>query len=347
VKLAAVAIGWLILLVTLARGGALLLPRSLAAALTLESYLSIVLVLSTCAGLAASFAVLPQPRAGLAIEERPRTTNLVVALLCAPVVLVVSAYLGFKLALPTLLEELAQGGRQAVERSTGEFGRTLVQAHVVTTLVWAIVLTPVAEELLFRGALWSAIRAPLGGWLATLITTVVFTLLHADQPGGAGIVRAVQAAVLGLALGCARHATGGIAAPMVLHAAFNLLTIAKLRRWIVSPGWPPPLPIATLYWQLAAVSAAVLLVAMSLIKQFVFRAEVTMHARAAPRLEGLDENLLPGAKSEVTVEPEGDGSQVRWTITREVRSLPLFAMALWRREKLRHAMRAALSRLHE
>jgi hypothetical protein len=134
---------------------------------------------------------------------------------------------------------------------------------------------------------------------------------------------------------------------MVLHAAFNLLTIAKLRRWIVSPGWPPPLPIATLYWQLAAVSAAVLLVAMSLIKQFVFRAEVTMHARAAPRLEGLDENLLPGAKSEVTVEPEGDGSQVRWTITREVRSLPLFAMALWRREKLRHAMRAALSRLHE
>ena len=81
----------MILLVTLARGGALLLPRSLAAALTLESYLSIVLVLSTCAGLAASFAVLPQPRAGLAIEERPRTTNLVVALLCAPVVLVVSA----------------------------------------------------------------------------------------------------------------------------------------------------------------------------------------------------------------------------------------------------------------
>jgi hypothetical protein len=46
---------------------------------------------------------------------------------------------------------------------------------------------------------------------------------------------------------------------MALHAAFNLMAVAKLRGWVTSPGWPPPLPIATAYWQLAAGSALVLL----------------------------------------------------------------------------------------
>src|SRR5690606_1465337 len=113
---------------------------------------------------------------------------------------------------------------QAVEKNTGAFGRALVETHPATTLVWAVVLTPIAEELIFRGALWSGITRlsaglapaaerslppellsepwPLrfarrarqrlaGGGAATLLTAGLFAWLHADQPGGAGIVRVV------------------------------------------------------------------------------------------------------------------------------------------------------------
>ncbi|MBW2457098.1 MAG: CPBP family intramembrane metalloprotease [Deltaproteobacteria bacterium] len=269
--------------------GAPLLPRALAAQLTLQSFFSLVLVVSTALGLALSFVLLKAPREDLGLR-RPSGSAVGMATFWAPIVLVLSAYLAFKLALPTLLEELARGGRRAAEQNTGEFGRALVQSHVVTTVVWATVLTPVAEELMFRGGMWSLVRRvtlPLAstaqslppellregalgrglgatrrylceGGVATLVTAAVFAWLHADQEGGAGIIRVVQTACLGLALGCARHASGSLLPPMALHALFNLLTIAKTRKWVLSPGWPPPFPIATLYWQLAAGCAVAL-----------------------------------------------------------------------------------------
>jgi len=288
--LAVVVVLWVGAARAMATYGAPLLPRALAAQLTLQSFFSLVLVVSTGLGLALSFTLLKTPRQDLGLARRPSGVAVAMATLWGPIVLVLSAYLAFKLALPTLLEELARGGKRAVERNTGDFGRALVESHVVTTVVWATVLTPIAEELMFRGGMWSAVqrltrplldKAPslppellqegvlarglgaakrtlLEGGIATLVTAAVFAWLHADQEGGAGIIRVVQTACLGLALGCARHASGSLIPPMALHAAFNLLTIAKTRKWVVSPGWPPPFPIATLYWQIAAGCAVVL-----------------------------------------------------------------------------------------
>jgi membrane protease YdiL (CAAX protease family) len=288
VLLAVVAV-WLGAARAMAHYGAPLLPRALAAQLTLQSFFSLVLVVTTALGLSLSFWLLTAPRDDLGLR-RPSGSAVGMATILAPIVVVASAYLGFKLALPTLLEELARGGRRAVERNTGEFGRALVQSHVLTTLLWAVVLTPIAEELMFRGGLWSLLRrltsrfagttqslppellkeGALGrglgaarrylceGGMATLVTAAIFAWMHADQEGGAGIIRVVQTACLGLALGGARHASGSILPPVALHAGFNLLTIAKTRKWIVSPGWPPPFPIPTLYWQIAAGCGAVL-----------------------------------------------------------------------------------------
>jgi membrane protease YdiL (CAAX protease family)/uncharacterized protein YndB with AHSA1/START domain len=283
--LAAIGAGWLLLARLLANESARYLPRALARQLTLHSFLSLVLVVATVVGLGACFLLLARPREDLGLT-RPRVSAIALAALVGPLVLVASAWLGYRLALPTLMAEIARGGRQAAQSNTGQFGRALVQTHAATTIVWAIVLTPVAEELIFRGAIWSALarltrpfavaaprslppelvsRGPLAGvgaWvrrvmmqggLATLGTAGLFAWMHADQQGGAGIVRVVQTATLGVALGTARQASGTLWAPMALHAVFNLLTIAKLRKWFVSTIWPKPLPIATLYWQIAAV----------------------------------------------------------------------------------------------
>jgi membrane protease YdiL (CAAX protease family) len=291
-KLGGVAIGWAVVARALAYYGVLLLPRSLASQLTLHSYLSLVLLVATALGVTAMRLWVPRAWQQLGLSRVP-LAHVALGLSAGPLVLAVSAYLGFKLALPTLLAEIAAGGRRAAESNTGEFGRALIASHPATTLVWAVLLTPIAEELLFRGALWSAIQSLtarsdadnqgerslpaellqesaalrflrgswrwlLAGGIATVVSASIFAAMHADMAGGAGIVRVVQTACLGVALGIARHATGSIAPGVVLHAAFNLMTIAKLRKWITSTVWPHPLPIPLWWWQLAAVGGLAL-----------------------------------------------------------------------------------------
>jgi len=303
-RLLVVAVAWLVAARALAYYGVLLLPRAIAAQLTLHSYLSLVLVIVTAAGIAASRLFVDEPRRRLGLV-RPSGPHVIMGVLWGPIVLTLSAYLAFRIALPTLLAEIAAGGKQAAESNTGEFGRALVSSPPTTTLVWAVVITPIAEELLFRGILWSAItglsagdadgsddapsneapsraddarslpaelldeslvlRASRGLWLrlrgggiATLVTAAIFAALHADMPGGAGIVRIVQTACLGLALGIGRQISGSIVPGIALHAVFNLMTIAKLRKWLTGPGWPAPLPVPIVWWQIAAAAALLL-----------------------------------------------------------------------------------------
>lgn len=298
-RLVAVALAWLVAARALAYYGVLLLPRAVAAQLTLHSYLSLVLIVVTALGVVAARALVEDSRGALGLRLSCRA-HLAMGALWGPVVLTLSAYLAFRVALPTLMAEIAAGGKRAAESNTGEFGRALLQSHPTTTLVWAVVLTPIAEELLFRGALWSAItrlttpaeRAPRAGessleparslpaelldesvmlrglrtlWrhlrtggIATLVTAAVFAALHADMPGGAGIVRVVQTACLGLALGFGRQLTGSILPGVALHAVFNVLTIAKLRKWLTSAGWPSPLPVPSVWWQMALASSLIL-----------------------------------------------------------------------------------------
>ncbi|MEM1032858.1 MAG: CPBP family intramembrane glutamic endopeptidase [Myxococcota bacterium] len=289
-----VSMGWL----AVARGlGDLLvgaLPPAVVRQLGRHGYYSVVLVLTTALGLAAVCATHRASwRAALGLASG-QARGAAVGVLIAPTVIALATYLGFTLALPTLLEELQRGGFAEANRNTGGYGRALVESALPLTLLWGLVLAPIAEELLFRGAMWTALTrltAPRGvpsppsldpsfvsdtwlrrgarwvyaeardGGVATLITAAVFAALHADQPGGAGIVRVVQAAGLGLALGIARHASGGVAAPIALHATFNLLSLARLRRWLPSTFWPPPLPVPVTYWQLAGAGLAILSVA--------------------------------------------------------------------------------------
>jgi membrane protease YdiL (CAAX protease family)/uncharacterized protein YndB with AHSA1/START domain len=304
-KLLLVAAAWLGVARLLAEHGARYLPRALARELTLHSFLSLVLVVATALGLGLALLLVARPVDALGVRGT-RPAALGAAALAAPLVVTASAWLAFRLALPTLLAEIEKGGRRAVEIHTGAYGRAIVQTHLATTLLWAIVLVPIAEELVFRGALWSAVtrlthadgaappslppelvregaavralggigRLLRAGGIATLVSAAVFAWLHADQKGGAGVVRVVQVAVLGVVLGCARHATGSIWPGVLLHALFNLATVAKMRDWLPREVWPfvmaespslgreirVPLPIPLFFWQLTAAAAPLLLV---------------------------------------------------------------------------------------
>jgi len=84
------------------------------------------------------------------------------------------------------------------------------------TLVAAITaVNGIAEELYFRGALYSAV----GRRHAVLVTTVVYALTTV----GSGIpLLVLAAALLGVLTGLQRRVTGGILGPMVTHLTWSL-----------------------------------------------------------------------------------------------------------------------------
>lgn len=88
---------------------------------------------------------------------------------------------------------------------------------------WAAitVLVATAEELLLRGRLFDAAQRAGGVWVAVLLSTLAFALMHVPLYG-CGVVPLDVA--VGFALGGLRLATGGVVAPAAAHAVADLAT---------------------------------------------------------------------------------------------------------------------------
>ncbi|SFO84445.1 hypothetical protein SAMN05421810_101152 [Amycolatopsis arida] len=109
-------------------------------------------------------------------------------------------------------ERMFEGPLADLSSGLGDSLGWLVVAAVIVVLV-----APVTEELLFRGALWNALdhhRVP--PWAILLFTALVFAHLH-DQPA-----RTIALLGQGVAIGAARLITGRTGASVVAHAANNL-----------------------------------------------------------------------------------------------------------------------------
>lgn len=272
---------WLGLFLGVVRLGTALVPDETKRKISYQSFMLACQILTLVVGLGAALLLLRERRAGLGFERLPRWTAGLSTVAAVPLVFVASSYVALQIALPTLLEELKTRGPGASQQNAGEFGRTLTQAPLVTTLVWGAVLGALGEELFFRGLLWSTITdlsrrllpasapsadadaiAPpptfgqralsilLTGGIATLASAALFGWMHKDLPGGVGIVRVVSTTCLGLASGIVRHASGGVIACIALHALYNTVVIGAGRKWFSSAerpvleGIPNPLLLA-------------------------------------------------------------------------------------------------------
>ena len=105
----------------------------------------------------------------------------------------------------------------------GVAGRALV-------LLAAVGIAPVAEEVLFRGVLLPGLAQSMDARVALFISSIVFALFHVPSHG----LAAVLPGVLGYACGWARLRSGGLAAPIALHMANNLLV--TLLTWTGGSG---------------------------------------------------------------------------------------------------------------
>jgi membrane protease YdiL (CAAX protease family) len=249
-KLVGIATFWLSMARFLPDALAKVLPTAVLSSLTLPTYNMLCQLLMTGVGLAAAGTALARPWKALGIQ-RPSGWHLGFVAALAPALFVVASFVALKIAEPYLMEELLREGAGASRRNAGAFGKAVTEAPLLVTLVWGAFLAAIAEELTFRGALFAAVQESakaifnrvghaerrerdvgepdrvhwVSGALAMTITAAVFGAMHADMRGSVGIVRVASSAILGLACGSARLATGAIFAPMLLHFVYNSVSV--------------------------------------------------------------------------------------------------------------------------
>ena len=106
------------------------------------------------------------------------------------------------------------------------------QLSLAEDLIVSVLLLPVSEELLFRGAMFAAFLRRWGIWAAALVPSLIWGLLHSQYEwwvmasvAGSGILLAMvrwKGGSLYLPIGL--HATGNLLATLNIHGLFGPVT---------------------------------------------------------------------------------------------------------------------------
>jgi membrane protease YdiL (CAAX protease family) len=99
--------------------------------------------------------------------------------------------------------------------------------QLLLAVLAAVVMAPLAEELLFRGLLHRGLRRRMRIVPATLVSSVLFAVVHLDvavsQP-----LALVGLTFVGVILALAHERTGSLLVPVVIHATHNAVTIVAV-----------------------------------------------------------------------------------------------------------------------
>lgn len=103
------------------------------------------------------------------------------------------------------------------------------QAGTLGMLFFALmvaVLAPIAEEILFRGMVYRALRNGIGIWGGAIVSGLLFGSLHIDSLGSERLLQVVPLAILGIAFALLYQWTGTLYAAIALHATNNSVAVA-------------------------------------------------------------------------------------------------------------------------
>ena len=97
--------------------------------------------------------------------------------------------------------------------------------HRGAVILMAVVVAPVAEEIIFRGYFYGVIRRYGGRIPAILTSSLLFAAIHLHLPSAPGLF------LLAVILCFLYERTGSLWGNITLHAAFNTSTIVTLLLW--------------------------------------------------------------------------------------------------------------------
>lgn len=95
-------------------------------------------------------------------------------------------------------------------------------ALVWLILLFAVIVAPLFEEVLFRGFAYPALKQRWGVAAATVITSVVFALIHFHVPSMGPLF------ALSVGIGLSYEMTGSLLTPITIHILFNATNTAML-----------------------------------------------------------------------------------------------------------------------
>jgi membrane protease YdiL (CAAX protease family) len=129
-------------------------------------------------------------------------------------------------ALAALVESIA-GPLPAVQEHFAELFRDPTLR--VLLAVDAILVTPIAEELLFRGVLFQGVRRRWGTWAAAIVSSAVFAAAHLEPTALGSAFVMLSTFMFGLAMVWLFLRRRTLLAPIAAHVASNALgTVAFL-----------------------------------------------------------------------------------------------------------------------
>ena len=109
-----------------------------------------------------------------------------------------------------------------LRRTMDSEGFVVVLPELFLMGVAICVLVPVVEEVMFRGVMFTAMKQYWGRWPALLCSSVCFGLLHLNLSAFLPIT------LLGMVLSLSYERTRNLAAPILIHAFFNLANTGML-----------------------------------------------------------------------------------------------------------------------
>lgn len=135
------------------------------------------------------------------------------------------AYVGYGILSALYGQVVHTHARDNLPTSLG-VDRSTVALVAVCVLVTTI--APLAEETLFRGYFFGALRNWRGPWPAAILTGILFGAIHY---GSADKVFLVPLAIFGIALCLVRERTGSLLPCIALHAINNSLAFGVAEHW--------------------------------------------------------------------------------------------------------------------
>ena len=136
-------------------------------------------------------------------------------------------YLVAAAGIATILNLLFDAFTGAPAPSPNQLPPNLDLGEVALSVLFAVVIAPVTEELFFRGLLFRAVRARRTFWIAAIASGVPFGAIHWIQAPGTPVetrlLLVLTLTCVGIGFAYIYERRGNLLAPIAAHATFNII----------------------------------------------------------------------------------------------------------------------------